>query len=106
MVMLAGILLTLGILLYLVSPLVNRVAAPLTDGSDRMAELRELYALRDITYETLRDLEFDFHSGKIGADDYNELSDRFRREAIDLVGRIEALEVTFPKGPRPARDGR
>jgi hypothetical protein len=34
------------------------------------------------------------------------LSDRFRREAIDLVGRIEALEVTFPKGPRPARDGR
>jgi hypothetical protein len=34
MVMLAGILLTLGILLYLVSPLVNRVAAPLTDGSD------------------------------------------------------------------------
>ncbi len=106
MVTLAGILVALGALLYVISPFITRTAAPLTDGPDRVAELRELYALRDVTYETLRDLEFDYHSEKIGEDDYNDLSNRFKREAIDFVTRIESLEATLPKGPRPADSGR
>ena len=100
MVALAGILLALGALLYVISPFMTRSAAPLTDGPDRISEIRELYALRDVTYESLRDLEFDYQSGKIGEDDYSDLSNRFKREAIDLVTRIESLETDLPKGPR------
>ena len=106
MAVLAGILLVLGTILYVISPFVTRTAAPLTDGPDRLAELRELYALRDVTYESLRDLEFDYHAGKIGEDDYNDLSDRFKREAIEFVTRIESLEAAAPKGVRPVGDGR
>jgi len=106
MVILAGILMVLATLLYVISPFMTRTAAPLTDGPDRLAELCELYALRDVTYESLRDLEFDYHSGKIGEDDYNDLGNRFKREAIEFVTRIESLEAAAPKGPRPAEDGR
>jgi len=106
MVTLAGILLSLAALLYIISPFITRTAAPLTDGPDRDSALRELYALRDVTYETLRDLEFDYHSGKIGEQDYNDLRNRFQGEAIDFVTRIESLEATAPKGPRPADGGR
>jgi hypothetical protein len=106
MVTLAGILLALGALLYVISPFMTRTAAPLTDGPDRISELRELYALRDVTYESLRDLEFDYQSGKIGEDDYNDLSSRFKMEAIDFVTRIESLEAAVPNGPRPSEDGR
>ena len=105
MVLLAGILMTLGVLIYVLAPLVNRVAAPLTDGPDSLAEIHELYTLRDVNYETLRDLEFDFRSGKISDADYSDLSHRFKREAIALVGRIENLERSIPQAGRSKRDG-
>ena len=105
MLLLAGILLTLGVLLYVLAPLVNRVAAPLTDGPDNLAELRELYTLRDVSYETLRDLESDFRAGKMSEDDYSDLSHRFKREAIALVTRIENLERSIPQAARSKRSG-
>lgn len=106
MLILAGILLSLAALLCIISPFLTRSAAPLTDGPDSVSELRELYALRDVTYDTLRDLEFDFHSGKIGEDDYNDLTNRFKREAVELVTRIESLETAPANGPRPSEKPR
>lgn len=108
MVALAGILLALGAVWLVLSPFATRARAPLTDGPDRVAELRELYALRDVAYETLRDLEFDFHAGKISDADYRELTDKYRGEALDLVRRIDAAEAgagTAPskKSATPAR---
>jgi len=91
MATLAGILLVLAAAALVLSPLVRGREAPLTDGPDRLAALRELHALRDVTYETLRDLEFDYHSGKISAADYKELGDRYRAEAVGIVRRIDAL---------------
>ncbi len=63
MLPLAGILLIILTIVYVLSPLARGVGAPLRDGPDLVAQLRELYALRDVAYETLRDLEFDFHAG-------------------------------------------
>jgi len=101
---LAGILLALAAVWLVLSPLVTHARAPLTDGPDAVAELRELYALRDVAYETLRDLEFDFHAGKISDADYRELADRYRGEAIELVRRIDALTGAPPA--EPSRVGR
>ncbi len=96
MAMLAGILLVLAASAFIAAPLLTGRAAPLTDGPDRLGVLRELHALKDVTYETLRDLEFDHHSGKIGDADYEELRERYRAEAVALVGRIAALEPDDP----------
>jgi hypothetical protein len=98
MTALAGIVIVAAAMALVLSPLVRGTAAPLTDGPDRIAALRELHALRDVTYETLRDLEFDYHSGKISEADYKELGDRYRAEAVGLVRRIDAL-AAMDDGP-------
>jgi hypothetical protein len=93
MVVLAAIVLAFVVTAAVVSPLVTRQAAPLSDGPDRAAAIRELAALRDVAYETLRDLEFDFHAGKIGEADYRELTARYQAEAASLVERLDRLQT-------------
>jgi len=99
MLVLAGILLALATTAFVLSPLVRHLRAPLTDGPDLLARLRELHALKSVTYETLQDVELDYHAGKISEPDYREMTDRYTREAIRLVQRIEEIEAQFPAPP-------
>ncbi len=103
MLLLSGILIVLAVVAYVLSPLVRHVAAPLTDGPDVIAELRELHALKAVAYETIQDIEYDFHAGKISERDYRELTDRYTQEAVRLVQRIEQIEtrISPPPGGRP-----
>jgi len=105
MLPLAAILISLAVVAYVLSPLVRHVAAPLSDGPDAVAELRELHALKAVAYETIQDVEYDYHAGKISERDYREMTDRYTHEAVRLVQRIEELEtrVTPPSGRRPGR---
>jgi hypothetical protein len=104
MVLLLGLALAALVVAAVVQPLVTGQAAPLTDGPDRATEIREVEALRDIALETLRDLEFDRHAGKIAEADYRELSDRTRDEAARLMERLDRLDgpagtaATLPRG--------
>ena len=100
MLVLCGILLMAGVVVLVLEPLLRPEGAPLTDGSGRQAQLVELYALKETTYETIRDLEFDFHAGKIGEPDYRELSERTKREAALILRRIDALEADSPPSRR------
>ena len=103
MLLLSGILIVLAVVAYVLSPLVRHVSAPLTDGPDVIAELRELHALKAVAYETIQDIEYDFHAGKISEGDYREMTDRYTQEAVRLVQRIEKLEIRIspPPGGRP-----
>jgi hypothetical protein len=105
MLILAAILLVGGTIAYVVAPLVLRAAAPMTDGSDAELELRELESLRDVTYETLRDIQFDYHAGKIGEADYRAMTERYTLEAAGLLRRIDAARARLP-GPAGGRPGR
>ena len=104
MLVLFGILLMAGVAAFVLEPLLRPEGAPLTDGSGRQALLVELYALKETTYETIRDLEFDFHAGKIGEPDYRELSERTKREAALILRRIDDLEAESPASPRAGPD--
>jgi hypothetical protein len=105
MLLLAGILMTLATVAFVLSPIVRHVKAPLTDGPDLEAELRELMALKAVAYETLQDVEFDYHAGKIVEKDYREMTDRYTREAVDVMRRIETIENRLPglRGGSPGR---
>jgi hypothetical protein len=91
MLLLFGLVLAALVIGAVVQPLVTGREAPLTDGPDRATEIREVEALRDIALETLRDLEFDRHAGKIADADYRELSERTRDEAARLMERLDRL---------------
>ena len=68
-----------------------------------IAELHELHALKAVAYETIQDIEYDFHAGKISERDYREMTDRYTQEAVRLVQRIEQIEarITPPAGGHP-----
>ncbi len=65
-------------------------------------ELKDLYALRDVAYDTLRDLEFDFSMGKMAEKDYSELKTRYQGEAAEILRQIETLKARLEE-EAPAR---
>jgi hypothetical protein len=103
MLVLAGILLALAAAWAVFSPFLLRTAAPLTDGPDLVARLRELHALKSVAYETLQDVELDYHAGKIAAPDYREMTERYTQEAVRVVQQIEEIEGQLRHPARSAR---
>jgi hypothetical protein len=103
MFLLLAIVTTLAVVAAIAQPLVTGRGAPLTDGPDLAGEIREVEALRDIALETLRDLEFDRHAGKIAESDYKEMADHTRDEAARLMERLDRLQA--PPRSAPARRG-
>ena len=55
-----------------------------------------LLAAREAKYREIRDAEMDFRTGKLSRSDY-ELTDReLRAEALEILNRLERLEVEEP----------
>ena len=98
MLVLAGIVLSAVAAAFILSPFARHQSAPLTDGPDLVAQLRELHALKGVVYETLQDVELDFHAGKIAESDYREMTERYTDEAVRLVQRIEEIETRLGPG--------
>jgi|SRR5262252_2410282 len=69
------------------------------------SELKDLLVLRDVAYDTLRDLEFDFRMGKMAEKDYLELKSRYQGEAAEILRQVEQLEERLEKQSRQ-RPGR
>ena len=68
------------------------------------AELKDLLVLRNVAYDTLRDLEFDFGMGKMAEKDYQELKARYQGEAAEILRQIETLEERLQHPPAPPAD--
>jgi hypothetical protein len=65
-------------------------------------ELQDLYRRKESTYSALKELEFDFRTGKLSQTDFNELDAKYRSEAIEL---LEALELAEKgEAPKPRKE--
>ena len=56
------------------------------------ARLVELLSSRDTTYSMLKELEFDFQSGILSKEDYQELEARYKGKAISVLRGIDGLK--------------
>jgi len=67
-------------------------AAPAEDepGGDRLAELE---AAREAKYRELRDADLDHRTGKLSDDDYAELDQGLRAEAIEIMRSIDRATI-------------
>ncbi len=54
-------------------------------------QLRELYSRRDVIYSAIKELEFDFKSGSLSAEDYRDLEASYKRKAISILKDIDDL---------------
>jgi hypothetical protein len=82
----AAMLLTLGLLLYVFSP----VRANAGEDKSHLAYLEER---KDAVYENLRDLNFEHKAGKLSEPDYESLRNSLESEAAGILAEIERLEA-------------
>ena len=86
MVQVAGLLLTMGLLLYVFAP----ARAETGEEKSRLSYLRER---KDAVYENLRDLNFEYKAGKLSDTDYQGLRTSLESEAGAILAEIERLEA-------------
>ena len=82
-VMIGGILLAAGVMLYVLEPVFSGRGAPLYDGVD---DYDERAARRRVALTALRDLEYDRATGKLDGHDYELLRAELSREALSHLG--------------------
>jgi len=82
-VVIGGVLLAAGVLLFVLEPVFSGKSAPMYDGDDVFDEGA---ARRRVALTALRDLEYDRATGKLDEDDYGELRTELSREALEHLG--------------------
>lgn len=55
-------------------------------------EIAALEAAREAKYREIRDAEMDRESGKLSDEDFRELDAELKREALDILDRLETLK--------------
>jgi hypothetical protein len=90
------LLATVAALFYIFSPTTFFVGPEKT----RASYLRER---KDVVYENLRDLNFEFKAGKMPESDYQSLKASLQDEAATLLAEIARLEAKAAAAPRKAR---
>lgn len=99
--LLVEIVLAVGVVAYIGYPLLKERLVD--DEPEEMPEvLEELYSRKESTYSALKELEFDYKTGKLSETDYHELDVRFRAEAVEILEAIEEEEKPAPKRVVPA----
>jgi hypothetical protein len=78
-------------------PVFRRERGREEEGDRSDAELAELEARKDAKYREIRDVEADRASGKLTEEDFRRLDRELRREAIEILKRIDRLRE--PAGP-------
>jgi hypothetical protein len=81
------------LVLVVVAVAVLVIAAPLRRPAEReaagAADRAELEAARDAKYAEIRDAEVDYRTGKLSEADWRALDRQLRREAVELLHRLD-----------------
>jgi hypothetical protein len=75
-----------------------------SDLAPHRTKLDQLMERRDTIYDNLRDLRFEFRSGKYSEGDYNAMKSTLENEAALVLAQIEQVtesQVRRARGPRP-----
>jgi hypothetical protein len=76
----------LAALFYVVWPLLAPRVPPYQQQDDRLIDLINR---KDVTLAAIKDLEFDYHVGKISEEDFQRFNERLRRQAMIYMQQIE-----------------
>jgi len=110
--LIAGVLLALGAVWYVMSPVLRPVVAGrgtgTGEGEDDDADAEDDLSARAVALRALKEIEFDRATGKLGDADYAELKQRYTAEALTALrgeegrGTGEAVAPGAAGAPRPA----
>jgi hypothetical protein len=80
-----------------------------SDLAPHRSKLDQLLERRDMLYDNLRDLRFEYRSGKYAENDYEAMKTTLEHEAALVLAEIDQVtesEVRRPRGIKPAPSGR
>ena len=83
-----AVVISLAALAFVLWPILRRGAAPVLVEDDR---LTDLLARKDAVLASIKELEFDYHVGKVSEEDLALFNERLRRQAIGLMKQIEKV---------------
>jgi len=95
--LLVKVLLALAVVAFIGYPLLQDHFAGEED-LELPEEDEELYRRKEATYSALKELEFDYKTGKLSEQDFQELDARFKADALEILEAIDQLEHPKPKG--------
>jgi len=106
MVEIIGICLAVLTGLFIAYPLLQKNRQAVSFASNHRAE--ELEARKAEIYAAIKDIDFDFQMGKLSQEDYDQLRNQYKAEAVALLKRADQLTGTrkgAAPAPGPAEDG-
>src|ERR1700719_4840241 len=74
-----------------------------SDLAPHRSKLDQLMERRDTLYDNLRDLRFEFRSGKYAENDYEAMKTSLENEAALVLAEIDQVTEANVRRPRPAR---
>src|SRR3982074_2579075 len=74
-----------------------------SDLAPHRSKLDQLLERRDTIYDNLRDLRFEFRSGKYSEADYEVMKTALENEAAAVLAEIDHVTESQVRRPRPAR---
>jgi hypothetical protein len=84
-------LMAIGVVIGVGEPLARRWSYTVHDQeSDDTTE--QLLLQKEMLYGAIRDLDFDFQTGKVDQKDYAELRQQLEREALHILRRLDAAD--------------
>jgi len=72
------------------------------DSAPHRSQLDQLMERRDVIYDNLRDLKFEYRTGKFAEEDYEQMKQTLETEAALVLAEIE--QVTGSPGTLPRSD--
>lgn len=100
MILLGAVLVAAAVVLYVVQPVFSGERALLASLDE---EFTEAEARRHLSLVALRDVEYDYATGKVDENDYRQLRDELGREALDALREVRRSREQA-EGPPPRRD--
>ncbi len=61
------------------------------DKQIRNHKQRKLFTNKETTYAAIKELDFDYHMGKLSEQDYKELRAKYEKKAIGILKELEAI---------------
>lgn len=74
-----------------------------SDLAPHRTKLDQLLERRDMVYDNLRDLKFEYRAGKYSEGDYEAMKTSLENEAALVLTEIEQVTESQVRRPRPAR---
>ena len=98
-VALVGLAIAVIVVVYITQPLVIKTHVKI---AAQESPRDKLLAERDTLYTTIRDLDFDFQTGKLLEADYRVMREKYTARGVEILKELDTMNV----GPQEARSKR